>query len=171
MLRPGAYIKSVPLEMLPPLIISCEECAFTMPCFSGKFVNDDRRMDSFTTYCPGCEVLTHTPLPENVLEEAREEDTLSIRCAVRCNENFVREYMKVWDNTVPLTALPMLFERLWEGEMVLKNAPDPGPSTLIHVATCARCCHNKPGLEAKRHALETFAAEHRHRKWLRGELL
>jgi hypothetical protein len=166
--RPGCFVKEVPLDVRPPLIISCEECAFTIPCFSGKFVNDDQRMPSFTTYCPGCEVLTYMPLPEDSLEEANTNNVMQIRCAVRCNENFVQEYMRVWDNTVPLSALPMLFESLWEGKTVLTKAPDPGPGTLIHVAMCARCCTYNAGLESKRHALETFACEVRHRRWMRG---
>jgi hypothetical protein len=140
-----------------------------MPCYQGHFFNNDRTMDRFTTYCPGCEVLRYQYLPEDVLAPADPKEMLSIRCDIRNNEGFVREYMIGWEPEKPLTLLPMLWETLWLGQSTL-SAPDPGPtSDTIHVATCAHCCEYNEALETRRHILETFAAELRHKMWVKGE--
>ncbi len=167
--RLGPWVAPTPLKVFPDIIPSCDACPYAMPCYQGHFYNNDRTMDRFTTYCPGCEVLRYQYLPENVLEEADPKEMLSIRCDIRNNEGFVRESMVGWNHDKSLVTLPMLFETLWEGKMTLQT-PDPGPtSDTIHVAACARCCEYNEHIENKRQALETYAAELRHKMWTKGE--
>jgi hypothetical protein len=168
MLKSGCIVTEIPLKVVPEFITSCEDCPYTIPCFSGHFSNDDVRMDRFSTYCPGCEVLRYQYLPEDVLMAAYPNEMLSIRCAVRNNEGFVRETIKGWDHERPLSVLPMLFETMWTGEIVITVA-DPGPGTFILVTPCSQCCKYNAQIESKRHLLERFAAEVRHKMWMKGE--
>ena len=172
MRRPSVIVKEIPLKVVPELITSCEECPYTLPCYQGKFFNNEEKMQGFTSYCPGCEVLRHV---SDLMEYVEASPTMStgmqfsVRCVFRNNEAFVREYLAGWDHAKSLTLLPMLWEDVWVGKTTLR-APDPGPTVdPIHVAMCARCCENNVGLESKRHTLETYACEQRHKKWLTGE--